>query len=124
MTYSFKNKYLLKLGLRYDGSSRFGKNAQYGTFPSFSAGWILSEEDFLADNGVINFLKFRASWGQVGNAEIGNFASRGLFGGVSYNQRPGLLQFRPKMPSFHGKVQRKQIFRYNLEFWKTKFQEK
>ena len=90
VTYSFKNKYLLKLGLRYDGSSRFGKNAQYGTFPSFSAGWILSEEDFIADNGLINFLKFRASWGQVGNAEIGNFASRGLFGGVSYNQRPGI----------------------------------
>ena len=81
---------MLKLGLRYDGSSRFGKNAQYGTFPSFSAGWILSEEDFLLDNGLINFLKFRASWGQVGNAEIGNFASRGLFGGVSYNQRPGI----------------------------------
>ena len=78
------------MGLRYDGSSRFGKNAQYGTFPSFSAGWILSDEEFLLDNELINFLKFRASWGQVGNAEIGNFASRGLFGGVSYNQRPGI----------------------------------
>ena len=89
-TYSFADKYLVKLGLRRDGSSRFGKDVQFGTFPSVSAGWILSEEDFMSNNSVISFLKLRASWGEAGNAEIGNFASRGLFGGVSYNQSPGL----------------------------------
>lgn len=89
-TYSFADKYLVKLGLRRDGSSRFGKDVQFGTFPSVSAGWILSEEDFMSNNSTISFLKLRASWGEVGNAEIGNFASRGLFGGVSYNQSPGL----------------------------------
>lgn len=89
-TYSFADKYLVKLGLRRDGSSRFGKDVQFGTFPSISAGWILSEEDFMSNNSTISFLKLRASWGEAGNAEIGNFASRGLFGGVSYNQSPGL----------------------------------
>ncbi len=89
-TYSYKDRYLFKAGLRRDGSSRFGTDVRFGTFPSASAGWILSEEDFLRDNSLISFLKLRGSWGEVGNAEIGNFASRGLFGGVSYNQRPGI----------------------------------
>ncbi len=63
---------------------------QFGTFAAFSAGWILSEEEFLSDSETISLLKLRGSWGQVGNAEIGNFAARGLFGGISYNQRPGI----------------------------------
>ena len=88
--YSFSDKYLVKLGLRRDGSSRFGNNVRYGTFPSLSAGWILSEEDFLNNQSIFSFLKLRASWGEAGNAEIGNFASLGLFGVVSYNQSPGL----------------------------------
>lgn len=89
-TYNFADKYLLKLGLRRDGSSRFGNDVRFGTFPSVSAGWILSEEDFLSDQSILSFLKLRASWGQAGNAEIGNFASLGLFGVVSYNRSPGL----------------------------------
>lgn len=88
--YSFADKYLVKLGLRRDGSSRFGNNVRFGTFPSVSAGWILSEEDFLNNQSIFSFLKLRASWGEAGNAEIGNFASLGLFGVVSYNQSPGL----------------------------------
>jgi TonB-linked SusC/RagA family outer membrane protein len=89
-TYTINNKYLFKASVRRDGSSRFGKAEQFGTFPAFSAGWIISEEDFLSDSKNLSFLKVRGSWGKVGNAEIGNFASRGLFGGVSYNQRPGI----------------------------------
>ncbi len=95
-TYSFKNKYLFKASVRRDGSSRFGKAVQFGTFTAFSGGWILSEEDFLADNETLTFAKLRASYGTVGNAEIGNFASRGLFGGVSYNQRPGIAPTQPE----------------------------
>ncbi len=89
-TYAYKDRYLFKASIRRDGSSRFGSDSRFGVFPAFSAGWILSEENFLADNSAISFLKLRASYGQVGNAEIGNFASRGLFGGVSYNQKPGI----------------------------------
>ena len=86
---------MFKAGIRRDGSSRFGENVQFGTFPSFSAGWILTNEDFLGDNDVLSFLKLRGSWGEVGNAAIGNFAALGLFGATSYNQRPGLQPTQP-----------------------------
>jgi len=90
VSYSYANKYLLKASLRRDGSSRFGENNKYGTFPSFSAGWIMSEESFLKENQTLTFLKLKGSWGQLGNAEIGNFASRQLFGPNSYNLKSGL----------------------------------
>ncbi|MGB8703543.1 MAG: TonB-dependent receptor [Gillisia sp.] len=84
------DKYLLKGSLRYDGSSRFGKNEQYGLFPAVSGAWIMSDEDFLKDSDVLSLLKLRASWGVTGNAGIGNFASRSLIAGASYNGRPAL----------------------------------
>lgn len=89
-TYALKDKYLFKASIRRDGSSRFGKDVRFGTFSALSAGWILSEEEFLSNSETISFLKLRGSWGEVGNAEIGNFAALGLFGGVSYNQKPGI----------------------------------
>jgi TonB-linked SusC/RagA family outer membrane protein len=90
LNYAFENKYLFKTSIRRDGSSRFGKNERFGIFPAFSAGWIVSEESFLKDNKIISFLKAKASWGQLGNAEIGNFASRQLFRQNSYNLKSGL----------------------------------
>lgn len=89
-TFSLYDKYLFKGSLRYDGSSRFGADNRYGFFPAASAGWIISEEDFLKDSGTISLLKLRGSWGETGNAGIGNFASLGLFGGRAYNQRSAL----------------------------------
>lgn len=85
-TFSLFDKYLLKGSIRYDGSSRFGEENRYGWFPAASAGWIISEEDFLIDSGTLSLLKLRASWGITGNAGIGNFASRGLFSGGAYNR--------------------------------------
>jgi len=90
LNYSYGNKYLFKASIRRDGSSRFGKNERFGVFPAFSAGWIVSEESFLKDNKVLSFLKFKGSWGKVGNAEIGNFASRQLYGARPYNLKSGL----------------------------------
>ncbi len=88
--YKFADKYLISGSVRVDGSSRFGANNRYGTFPAGSIGWIISQEDFLKDNEVINLLKIRGSYGLTGNAEIGNFASRGLVAGdVAYNGQPG-----------------------------------
>ena len=88
--YKFKDKYLIALTGRYDASSRFGKNHRYGFFPSVSAGWIISEEKFMSNIGWINFLKLKASHGLTGNAEIGNFASRGLYSGdANYAGNPG-----------------------------------
>jgi TonB-linked SusC/RagA family outer membrane protein len=69
--YAFADKYLFEANLRYDGSSRF-QNNKWGLFPSFSAGWILSEEEFF-NVPFVDFLKVRASWGQLGNQNIGNF---------------------------------------------------
>jgi TonB-linked SusC/RagA family outer membrane protein len=95
VNYSFDNKYLFKASMRRDGSSRFGKNERFGIFPAFSAGWIASEESFLKDNKTISFLKLKGSWGQLGNAEIGNFASRQLFAQNSYNLKSGLTLVQP-----------------------------
>lgn len=71
--YEFDDRYLLSATFRVDGSSRFGKNNRYGYFPSFSAGWKISHEDFW-NSEVIDFLKLRASWGQNGNDNIGLYS--------------------------------------------------
>jgi TonB-linked SusC/RagA family outer membrane protein len=68
------NKYLLELNARYDGSSRFSKDfKRFGFFPSFSAGWIISDEKFLQDVKWLNLLKLRGSYGELGNQNIGNY---------------------------------------------------
>lgn len=69
--YDYKNKYLFEANIRYDGSSKFATGHKWGTFPSFSAGWRLSEESFIKDRvHWMNELKLRASWGQLGNEKI------------------------------------------------------
>ena len=91
--YNFDNRYLASVTVRHDGSSRFGKNNRYGTFPSFSAGWRISQEKFMENVSWLDDLKLRASWGQTGNQEIDNLARYTLyvsnygeagFGGQSY----------------------------------------
>lgn len=72
VNYSFDSRYLLTASLRADGSTRFGENNKYGYFPSFAAGWNISQESFLKSSNVINNLKLRASWGQTGNQEVQN----------------------------------------------------
>lgn len=65
---------MASLTLRHDGSSRFGKNNRFATFPSLSLGWRINHENFLKDASWIDDLKLRASWGQTGNQEISNLA--------------------------------------------------
>lgn len=80
LNYVFADKYLVEASLRRDGSSRFGPGNRWGTFPSVSAGWIVSEEPWLRERvPVINFLKTRLSYGLVGNAEIGDFSWQRTF---------------------------------------------
>ena len=87
--YKFNDRYLLSLSSRIEGSSRFGKNNRFGLFPAASAGWIISEEEFLNDS-VFNLLKIRASYGLTGNAQIDNFQPLGLFGAARYSGVSGI----------------------------------
>jgi iron complex outermembrane receptor protein len=68
--YSYKGKYMVTATVRADGSSKFGENNKYGVFPSFAAGWRISEESFMQSSSLFNNLKLRAGWGQTGNQEI------------------------------------------------------
>jgi TonB-linked SusC/RagA family outer membrane protein len=98
VNYAFRGKYLLEANGRYDGSSRFVGDNQYSFFPSFSAGWRISEEDFFSGlRSSINELKFRGSWGQTGNQSVALYSyyealnqTAYTFGGVSV---PGYRPF-------------------------------
>jgi len=70
INYAFNYKYLLSLSLRRDGSSIFGNDNKYGNFPAVSVGWVASEEDFLQNNSMVNFFKFRFSYGLTGNNRL------------------------------------------------------
>ena len=74
LNYTYDDKYLFSLTVRHDGSSRFGKNNRYATFPSVSLGWRISREKFMSGLKWLDDLKLRASWGQTGNQEISNIA--------------------------------------------------
>ena len=91
--YNFADRYLASVTVRYDGSSRFGRNNRFGLFPSVSLGWRIDKEPFMEDATWLENLKIRASWGQTGNQEIANVARYTLyesnygeagFGGQSY----------------------------------------
>ena len=74
VNYSYMDKYLLEATLRVDGSMNFAKGHRWGTFPSFSAGWVMSDEPFFQPlKKVVDFFKLRASWGQMGNDNIAKY---------------------------------------------------
>lgn len=74
INYNYANKYLLEANLRADASSRFAKNNRWGYFPSVSVGWVVTQEPFMDGvRGVLNNLKIRASWGQLGNQTMADY---------------------------------------------------
>ena len=73
ISYSYADKYLLQVNIRRDGSSRFSENNKWGTFPSASLGWRMSKESFFKSVPYVNNFKIRASYGVLGNQEIGNY---------------------------------------------------
>ena len=81
LRYDYQGKYLLTAVLRRDGSSNFGPGNKFGYFPSASAGWVVSEESFLENSSVIDFLKLRGSFGILGNDRIGSFRFVSLMNG-------------------------------------------
>ncbi|MES1249611.1 MAG: SusC/RagA family TonB-linked outer membrane protein, partial [Chitinophaga rupis] len=85
--YDYKGKYIVEANLRYDGSSRFAADHHWGLFPSFSAAWRLSEEAFFkkADLSFVDNIKFRGSWGKLGNQNIGLYQYLNLYSaGLNY----------------------------------------
>ncbi len=74
LSYDYQDKYLFSASFRRDGSSRFGSNSKWGTFPSVSAGWKINEEKFMKGIDWINLLKVRVAWGKSGNDRIGDYA--------------------------------------------------
>ncbi len=91
VNYSMDGKYIINGILRYDYSSRFGKNNRWGLFPGVKVAWNIDREDFMKGQNVFNQLRLRASWGQSGNDQIGNFDALGLYGsGAVYNGAAGI----------------------------------
>lgn len=84
LNYAYDNKYLFTATFRTDGSSRFGQNNKWGSFPSASIGWRVSQENFMKNIRQVSDLKLRASYGIVGNNRIGNYSSIGLLGNGFY----------------------------------------
>lgn len=105
VNYSFMDRYLLEANIRADASSRFHKDNRWGVFPSFSAGWRISQEEFMQDINWINNLKLRASWGQLGN--INNVGQYDYFSsyqqGGNYNFEDaivsGIVESKPANPT-------------------------
>ncbi len=80
VNYAYADRYLASVTLRYDGSSRFGENNRFGTFPAFSLGWRISEEAFMQNaKSWLSDLKLRFAWGQTGNQETSNTAVHTLY---------------------------------------------
>ncbi|MEP3838784.1 MAG: SusC/RagA family TonB-linked outer membrane protein [Algibacter sp.] len=94
--YNYKEKYLVQLSARADGSTRFGPNSRFGYFPAASVGWVMSNENFLSNSDFVSFLKLRASYGVSGSNEISNNIFESLyrfeetFGTIGYNGETGV----------------------------------
>ncbi|WP_303312723.1 TonB-dependent receptor [Hymenobacter sp. BT730] len=103
VNYSFLDRYLLSGTLRRDGSSRFGKDNRFGVFPAVSAGWRLSEEAFVKNTApMVSDLKLRVGWGQTGNQDIADFASRGLYQSILGIQDPNFEYDRGTAYDIYG----------------------
>ncbi|PCH77822.1 MAG: SusC/RagA family TonB-linked outer membrane protein [Flavobacteriaceae bacterium] len=92
-TYDYDNRYMVDFSIGYNGSEKFARERRYGLFPSVSAGWIVSKENFLKDNTTLTFMKLRASYGIVGADSIGRFLylpdSYGFGGGYIFGGNAG-----------------------------------
>ena len=131
--YNYEGKYLAEVNFRADASSKFGKDNQWGYFPSLGVAWRAKEEHFLQGIDVISDLKLRANYGLTGNQNgIGNFASRGLWGGgANYLDNPGTIPQQLANPQLGWETTRQWNFgldlglmddRINVEFnWYDKY---
>lgn len=92
LNYNYMGKYLLQGAIRNDGSSRYGADAKFGYFPSVSAGWIISDEDFMHDIKHVDLLKLRVSYGITGNNSFGNYTAIPTLAKYNYLLNGTLIQ--------------------------------
>jgi TonB-dependent starch-binding outer membrane protein SusC len=106
VSYEYDRRYSFVASVRRDGSSRFGSNNRFATFPSFQFGWNVTNEKFMAKtSNWLNNLKIRYSWGQSGNDQIGNFDALGLFGGGrQYAGNPGIFYSQLASPTLRWEL--------------------
>ncbi|TZF82801.1 TonB-dependent receptor [Pedobacter sp. BS3] len=118
LNYNYKGKYLLSGAFRRDGSSRFGENSQYGVFPSISAGWIVSDEPFMAKFRQIDLLKIRAGYGLTGNNSFPrNYEAQATIGNYYYNFNNTITQgsINNRLPNKDLRWERNKQFDIGLD---------
>jgi len=136
-TYDFQGRYLAEVNIAYNGTENFAPGNRFGLFPAYSLGWVASEESFFPKNNIISFLKFRGSYGEVGNDQIGGnflssdnrflyrptawtFAGGSRFGEVpgSYNLLGGVREGRASNPNLTWERAVKTNLGVEMSFWK------
>lgn len=131
INYSYKNKYLLTATYRADGSSKFSEDNRWGYFPSFSAGWKLSDENFMMDLDAVSFAKLRLGWGKTGNNRIGDYdaysqlnasVSSGYIWGTGQNYTPGAYQSNLGVPDLRWETTSQTNAGLDLGFFNQKLQ--
>lgn len=119
VNYSYKNKYFLTGSYRIDGSTAFQKNNRYGSFPAISAGWLISNEDFLKDNRVIDLLKIRGGYGVTGTQDIGASRYLGLYSLTSqYNNQSAATPSQLPSPNLTWESKYQTNIGVDIDFFK------
>jgi TonB-linked SusC/RagA family outer membrane protein len=117
--YRYKEKYLINLTGRRDGSSRFGPGKQFGNFGAISAGWIFSDEPWLKNSNLLSFGKLRSSYGIVGSDNVGNYMFHKLWkpGNYTYHDYTTLLPFNLDNPDYRWEQTKKWELGLELGFF-------
>ncbi len=101
-TYDYDSRYLFGVDIAYNGTENFAPGKRFGVFPAFSLGWVASHEKFFPKNSIVNFLKFRGSYGEVGNDNIGG--NRFLYRATSYGTAANLYYFGQVGSTYSGQT--------------------
>ncbi len=120
--YTFNDKYMIEGALRADAFSGFGENSKWGSFPSISAGWVLSEESFLKDRfSWLDYLKLRGSYGKVGNSRgVGSYAARTLYSGGLYASQNGFSTSQSGDANLKWETSKKLDIGLDINFLKSR----
>jgi TonB-linked SusC/RagA family outer membrane protein len=125
-TYAYDNRYMAEFDMGYNGSEQFAPANRFGFFPAVSAGWVLSNEKFFPKNNVLTSLKFRASYGEVGNDQMGDarflYQSDITVGGGplgSLDQGHGISQGLLGNPSISWELAQKQNYGADIELFSS-----